>query len=59
MMGMPNITLQYSFDLQESIQNGRKSGRFMSRIADCNIVNGWYRPGREVSGPAGTQPLLP
>ena len=42
MMGMPNITLQYSFDLQESIQNGRKSGRFMSRIAECNIVNGWY-----------------
>ena len=42
MMGMPNITLQYSFDLQESIQNGRKSGRFMSRIADCNIANGWY-----------------
>ena len=42
MMGMPNITLQYSFDLQESIQNARKSGRFMSRIADCNIVNGWY-----------------
>ena len=42
MMGMPNITLQYCFDLQESIQNGRKSGRFMSRIAECNIVNGWY-----------------
>lgn len=42
MMGMPNITLQYAFDLQESIQNARKSGRFMSRIADCNIVNGWY-----------------
>ena len=42
MMCMPNITLQYSFDLQESIQNGRKSGRFMSRIAECNIVNGWY-----------------
>ena len=42
MMGMPNITLQYFFDLQESIQNGRKSGRFMSRIAQCNIVNGWY-----------------
>ena len=42
MMGMPNITLQYNFDLQESIKNGRKSGRFMSRIADCNIVNGWY-----------------
>ena len=42
MMGMPNITLQYCFDLQESIQNCRKSGRFMSRIAECNIVNGWY-----------------
>ena len=42
MMGMPNITLQYYFDLQESIQNGRESGRFMSRIADANIVNGWY-----------------
>jgi len=42
MMGMPNITLQYCFDLQESIQNGRKSGRFMKRIAECNIVNGWY-----------------
>ena len=42
MMGMPNITLQYYFDVQESIQNGRKSGRFMSRIAECNIVNGWY-----------------
>ena len=42
MMGMPNLTLQYCFDLQESIQNGRKSGRFLSRIAECNIVNGWY-----------------
>jgi len=42
MMGMPNITLQYAFDLQESIQNGRKSGRFMQKIAACNIVNGWY-----------------
>jgi len=42
MMGMPNITLQYCFDLQESIPNGRKSGRFTARIAECNIVNGWY-----------------
>ena len=42
MMGMPNLTLQYVFDVQESIQNGRKSGRFLSRIAECNIVNGWY-----------------
>ena len=42
MMGMPNITMQYVFDVQESIQNGRKSGRFMKRLAECNIVNGWY-----------------
>ncbi len=42
MMGMPNITLQYCFDLQEAIPNCRKSGRFTARIAECNIVNGWY-----------------
>ncbi len=44
MMGMPNITLQYFFDSMESIENGRLSGRFLSRMADCNIVNGWYGP---------------
>lgn len=44
MMGMPNITLQYCFDSMESIENGRLSGRFLSRMADCNIVNGWYGP---------------
>jgi hypothetical protein len=42
MMGMVNITLQYAFDCQESIQNGRKSGRFTSKIAECHIVNGHY-----------------
>ncbi len=44
MMGMPNITLQYYFDSQDSIENGRLSGRFLSRMADCNIVNGWWGP---------------
>ena len=44
MMGMPNITLQYYFDSMESIENGRLSGRFLSRMADCNLVNGWYGP---------------
>ncbi len=44
MMGMPNITLQYYFDSMESIENGRLSGRYLSRMADCNIVNGWYGP---------------
>ena len=47
MMGMPNITLQYAFDLQESIQNARKSGRFLGMMADCNIVNGWYPRARK------------
>ena len=42
MCAMNNISLQYAFDLQESIQNGRKSGRFTSRIAECHIVNGHY-----------------
>lgn len=42
MIGMTNISLQYAFDLQESIPNGRKSGRFTSRIAECHIVNGHY-----------------
>ena len=44
MMGMPNITLQYYFDSMESIQNGRLSGRYLSRMADANIVNGWWGP---------------
>lgn len=46
MIGMTNISLQYAFDLQESIQNGRKSGRFTSRIAECHIVNGHYEIAR-------------
>ncbi len=42
MIGMTNTSLQYAFDLQESIPNSRKSGRFTSRIAECHIVNGHY-----------------
>ena len=42
MMGMPNTALQYYFDCMESIQNCRLSGRFLSRMADCNLINGWW-----------------
>lgn len=41
-LGMVNSALRYSFDSQESIGNLRKSGRFMMRMAECQIVNGRY-----------------
>lgn len=42
-LGMVNSALRYSFDSQESIGNLRKSGRFMKRMAECQIVNGRYK----------------
>lgn len=41
-LGMVNSCLRYFSDLQESILNRRKSGRFTQRIAECYIVNGKY-----------------
>ena len=41
-LGMVNSAQRYMFDLQESILNYRKSGRFTRRIAECMIVNGQY-----------------
>lgn len=41
-LGMVNSCLRYFADLQESILNRRKSGRFTQRIAECYIVNGKY-----------------
>ena len=41
-LGMVNSCLRYFSDLQESILNRRKSGRFTQRIAECHIVNGKY-----------------
>ncbi len=41
-LGMVNSAQRYMFDLQESILNYRKSGRFTKRIAECMIVNGQY-----------------
>lgn len=42
-LGMINCCLRYAFDSQESEMNNQKSGRHMSRIAECHIVNGNYK----------------
>ena len=39
-LGMINSCLRYAFDSQESEMNNSKSGRHMSRIAECHMVNG-------------------
>lgn len=41
-LGFVNEALRYAFDTQESIPNLRKSGRWMCRMAECQIVNGRY-----------------
>ena len=41
-LGMVNSAQRYMFDTQESILNGKKSGRCTKRIAECMIVNGQY-----------------
>ena len=41
-LGFINESLRYAFDLQESILNCRKSGRFTRRMAECNLINGKY-----------------
>ena len=39
---MINESLRYAFDTQESLINNRKSGRWMSRMAQCQMLNGRY-----------------
>ena len=46
-LGMVNSALRYFFDTQESILNGRMSGRCTKRIAECMIVNGHYQTARK------------
>ena len=46
-LGMVNSAQRYMFDTQESILNGRKSGRCTKRIAECMIVNGHYKTARK------------
>ncbi len=41
-LGMVNSAYRYMHDLQESILNARKSGRFTKRMVECLIVNGKY-----------------
>ena len=41
-LGMINESLRYAFDTQESLINNRKSGRWMSRMAQCQMLNGRY-----------------
>ena len=46
-MGFVYSALRYAFDSQESEMNFRKSGRFMSKMAECQIVNGRYEVARK------------
>ena len=41
-LGMINESLRYAFDTQESLVNNRKSGRWMSRMAECQMLNKRY-----------------
>ena len=49
-LGMVNSAQRYMFDTQESILNGKKSGRCTKRIAECMIVNGHYQTARKQIG---------
>ncbi len=43
-LGLVNSAQRYMFDIQESILNGKKSGRCTKRIIECMLVNGHYKP---------------
>ena len=43
-LGLVNSAQRYMFDIQESILNGKKSGRCTKRIVECMLVNGHYKP---------------
>ncbi len=46
-LGLVNESMRYAFDLQESIPNGKKSGRLTKRIVECCIINGKYDVARK------------
>jgi len=46
-LGMVNAAQWYFFDLQESIINCRKSGRFTKRLVETYMVNGRYEVARK------------
>ncbi len=41
-LGMVQSALRHAFDLQQSVLNLRRSGRWTKRLAECYIVNGQY-----------------
>ena len=41
-LGLVNSAQRYMFDIQESILNGKKSGRCTKRIVECMLINGHY-----------------
>ena len=43
-LGLVNSAQRYMFDTQESLLNGKLSGRCTKRIAECMLVNGHYLP---------------
>lgn len=43
-LGLINSAQRYMFDIQESILNGKKSGRCTKRIVECMLINGHYKP---------------
>ena len=46
-LGLINSALRYTFDAQNSILNGRKSGRLCKRLAECYLINGRYQVARK------------
>ena len=46
-LGLINSAQRYMFDIQESILNGRKSGRCTKRIVECMLINGHYQTARK------------
>ena len=42
-LGLVNSAQRYMFDIQESILNGKKSGRCTKCIIECMLVNGHYK----------------
>lgn len=46
-LGMVNSARRYMYDIQESILNGRRSGRCMKRIAECLVADRQYALARK------------
>lgn len=49
-LGMTNECLRYAYDLQESIPQGKKSGRLSKRIVECCLVSGRHDVAKKYLG---------